>query len=351
MNKLLLALVAVLMSVSCSLDKRLDKNEGNPISFTSEMAPTRATDFVTTGNMDYFYSTAFNAAGEVYFDKQLFEKQGSGFFTSSPEYYWPGDGSDLRFYCYSTSAIKSDMGLSVPSGTSTEYYLKDVTPKDDVSQQVDFVYGFATGNKTNQETGMSLKMRHGFAQVGLMAKNNNEGYVYTVTGVKLAFVASNGDFRFPESSEDKGFWTPDFNNKAVYRTTYAAAPVKLNATAQSIMGGSGNFVIVPQKPTAWLYTDKTNVNEGAYLAVQIDIKTKAGAQVYNGWAATNISDEWSQGNIYTYILDFSAGAGYVDPKEPGTPGNPGDEILGGPIKFVLDSVVDWATISDSNVPM
>ena len=139
MKKLFLALVSLSLLASCSMDKELQQNEGNPISFTSEIG-TRATSFVTTDNMNYFYSTAFNGADEVYFDKLLFNKNGE-YFTSDPEYYWPGDGSELRFYCYATSDLSSDMGLTEPEGTAGEYMLKNVTPKSDISEQVDFVYG------------------------------------------------------------------------------------------------------------------------------------------------------------------------------------------------------------------
>ena len=339
MKKLFLALVSLSLLASCSMDKELQQNEGNPISFTSEIG-TRATSFVTTDNMNYFYSTAFNGADEVYFDKLLFNKNGE-YFTSDPEYYWPGDGSELRFYCYATSDLSSDMGLTEPEGTAGEYMLKNVTPKSDIS----------VGSKTNETTGLNIKMRHGFTQIALKAKNNNQGYIYEVTGVKLACVAKSGNFKFPVSSENKGSWTPG-TEKTNYFVTYAGTPKTLDGTYQNIMGATGNIVIVPQKPTAWVMSDKTNTQEGAYFAVKVKITTKAGAQVYEGWAATNISDEWKQGMIYTYLLDFSSGAGYVDPMEPGTPGNPGEEILGGPIKFTLESVINWENHTpDSEVDM
>ena len=349
MKKLFIALVSLSMLASCSLDKELQQNEGNPISFTSEIG-TRATSFVTTDNMNYFYSTAFNSADEVYFDKLLFNKNGE-YFTSDPEYYWPGDGSELRFYCYASSGLSSEMGLTEPEGTAGEYMLKNVTPKTDISQQVDFVYGYAVGSKADETNGLKIKMRHGFTQIALKAKNSNQGYVYTVTGVKLACVAESGNFKFPVSSENKGSWTPG-DDKTNYVVTYAGTPKTLDGTYQNIMGATGNIVFVPQQPTAWVRSDKTNTQNGAYFAVKINVTTKAGAQVYEGWSAINIGDNWKQGMIYTYLLDFSTGAGFVDPMDPGTPGNPGDEILGGPIKFSLESVINWENHTpDSEVEM
>lgn len=94
-----------------------------------------------------------------------------------------------------------------------------------------------------------------------------------------------------------------------------------------------------------------NTNNGAYLSVQVDVETKAGAKVYNGWAAAMIGEKWEEGKVYSYILDFSKGAGRVDPKTPGTPGNPGEEILGGPIEFNVIEIDEWTNVGSSEVTM
>lgn len=349
MKKLILILCAALTLASCSKDIPVNENKGNPISFTSEIG-TKATSFVTTDNLAYFYSTARNSSSQLYFDKQLFEKQSSGFFTSSPEYYWPGDGSTLKFYCYASSKPSSELASLAPEFVGGNYQISNYTPSTDISQQEDLIYGYAEGSKTNETAGLGISMSHALSRISLKAKNTNEGYTYVITGVKLACIASKGNFIFPNIAGALGGWTPATDTKNNYIVEYAAAPVTLNDTPQSLMN-TGDIIVIPQKPTAWVAssgTDKQNTAQGAYLAVKVEITTKSGADVYKGWAATPIGDEWTQGKIYTYILDFSTGAGYVDPTSTV---NPGEKILGGAIKFKLDSVTDWATGFESGIDM
>lgn len=353
MKKFIVLLAAATMVfASCSLDKEIQTNNGIAINFTSEVG-TKATASVTTANMTYFYSTALDKDGGKYFVNQLFEKQTTGAYTSNPEYYWPGDGSILKFFCYSTSGDKNNMCVPTPDFISGSYVMKNVEPnKDDVSKQVDFIYGYTQGTKENETTGLSVQMRHGFTQVNLKAKNTNAGYIYTITGVKIANITSKGDFTFPTAADIRGTWAPASDSKTDYTITYTAAPVTLTETPKDLMGENGNFVVIPQQLNPWLpLTDQANTNNGAYLAVEIDLKTVAGAQVYKGWASAMIGEKWEEGKVYSYILDFSKGAGRVDPKTPGTPGNPGEEILGGPIEFNVIEIDEWTNVGSSNIDM
>lgn len=96
--------------------------------------------------------------------------------------------------------------------------------------------------------------------------------------------------------------------------------------------------------------------------MKIQITTKDGARVYPAkgdydWAAVAIGTNWKAGKKYVYTLDFSKGAGKVDPEKPTPtpdpdkpdPFNPGDDILGKPIKFTVE-VTEW-TPADQSVPM
>lgn len=100
-------------------------------------------------------------------------------------------------------------------------------------------------------------------------------------------------------------------------------------------------------------TDMPNANKGAYLAVKVNITTKDGARVYPAesvgeydWAAVAVGTNWQAGKKYIYTLDFSEGAGKVDsekeqPEDPTVdPFDPGEDILGSPIKFTVE-VSEW----------
>lgn len=146
--------------------------------------------------------------------------------------------------------------------------------------------------------------------------------------------------------------------KTNYEATYAGSEKTLDGTAVSIMAeADDNAMLIPQQLTAWTPdTDKSNTNKGAYLAVKINITTKDGARVYPvasvgeyDWAAVAVNTNWQAGQKYTYTLDFSNGAGKVDPEkptptDPTDPFKPGEDILGSPIKFTVE-VTPWADVA------
>ena len=63
-----------------------------------------------------------------------------------------------------------------------------------------------------------------------------------------------------------------------------------------------------------------------------------------GWVAVPVGTNWVAGQKYVYTLDFSNGAGRVDPEKPDPtdpdPFEPGEPILGDPIKFTV-TVTPW----------
>lgn len=338
-KQLFLTAMTALVMVSCSEENVLDTNKGNAIDFRAAMG-TRAQE-TNTANMSSIYVTALDARNENLFSDQLFSKSGN-FFTSTPAYYWPGDGSTLTFYAYSPS--KTDLGgtLTITSATKK---LTDFSPATDISNQKDFVTIKATGNKTNETSGVQLQFEHRLVQIEVKAKNTNEGYQYKVKGVRIGMPVSKGTFDF-----DANTWTLN-SEKTNYEVTYETERM-LNGMPASIMKtDDDNAMLIPQQLTAWATaTDKTNVAKGAYLAVKVKITTKAGAHVYpvaNGgdydWVAVPIETNWVAGNKYVYTLDFSNGAGKVDPEKVVDPDDnyqPGDDILGGAIKFTVN-VTDW----------
>ena len=86
---------------SCAKDSVKEVNNGHAIDFRVATL-TRATE-TTTANLSTFYVTAIDAKGSNYFTNAAFTKI-EEYFSSSPAYYWPGDGSDLDFYAYAPAA-------------------------------------------------------------------------------------------------------------------------------------------------------------------------------------------------------------------------------------------------------
>ncbi len=335
-NTLFFAAAAGLLALTaCTNEDEVELNQGRQINFRPAMS-TRAVE-TTNANLVDFKASAF-LGSTPYFLNQTFSKtSGTSFYNSASDYYWPGDDSELSFLAYAPVDLA---GVSI---NETEKTLKDFSPASDISNQIDFISAKATGKKSlNEGPGVPLDFNHNLVQIEVRGLTTNQNYTFKVTGVRIGQPVATGSFNF-----DTYAWTLA-SNKADYESTYTE-PILLGATAQSLMGTNGNAMILPQQLVAWDPTgDAANSKSGAYLSVKLQINIldadgNEGLQIYpfpsDGncvWAAIPIDTNWEAGKKYIYTLDFSHGAGYVDPKDP----QPGTPVLGGPIKFTVN-VVDW----------
>lgn len=347
LKKISFLAVAAFAIAACSNDEIVDVNQGRGISFrASSDKNTRALE-TTNANLTDFYVTALADDGGLYFDNLLFEGSQGGSYVSDPLYYWPGEGG-LTFHAYAPEAITIGGTLTLTSSSQT---LQNFSPKSNISDQVDLIYANATGNKTdNEASGVQLNFNHMLSQIELQALNENTAYIYKIKGFRIGKPVSKGDLDFSRKE-----WTSG-SEKAIYQVELENE-ITLTETAQSIMakveGANDNAMLIPQQLVAWdPETDGHNSKAGAYLSVFVDIDTKDGANVYPteagqfAWAAVGIATNWEAGKKYVYKLDFSNGAGNVDPDDPEDPGDP---ILGEPIKFTVD-VSTWSP-ADQNVDM
>lgn len=338
-TKLLLAAAVLGVGMaSCSQDEPVSENKGNAISFRPAIG-TRATE-TTNANLSAIKVAAF-LGNSTYFEPLDFVKGSDSFFTSTPEYNWPGDDAELSFYAYAPADLS---GVTLTPDTKT---LTAFVPETNIADQIDFVTSTATGTRSaNEASGVELTFDHRLSQIEVRAKADNEAYTFKISGIRIGQPVAQGDFDFGTNA-----WTLG-KNKAIYEETYAT-PVTLTADAQNVMGEEGNAMLIPQQLTAWDPTgDASNTAAGAYLSVKLQVNTAAGAQVYPfntntdcQWAAIPLNTNWEPGKKYIYTLDLSHGAGYVDPKDP----QPGTPVLGGPIKFTVN-VVEW-TDTPVDLPM
>lgn len=343
--------------VSCSKDETTGINQGCGIEFRPAIGKTTRAAETTTANLKEIHVVAFNEAGERVFS-DVFKKEAdpSTFWTAAPNsYFWPSDGSQYSFPVYSPSA--TELGGTVTL-TKDEKKLSGYSPAAGMNDQKDFVVAYNTGSKTNEEAGVPLLFKHALSQIQINAKNANGGYIFKVKGVRIGKVGSKGDFTFPlqETKANESLaadsWTLDADNtKANYQSEYDTEIV-LKADAQVLMGDNGNAMLIPQQLTAWNSKDDLkNTTGGAYLAVKVNITTKDGGQIYPAkvgeydWTAVAIGTNWEAGKKYVYTLNFTDGAGKVDPEKPDPtdptdPFNPGEDITGGKIKFTVE-VEEW----------
>ncbi|MDE5773786.1 MAG: fimbrillin family protein, partial [Muribaculaceae bacterium] len=354
-----IAALAAAGLTSCADDEPLDARtsaDNETIAFRPAMGGiTRATE-TTNDNISSIYVTAL-MGGKKYFSDVEFSKGAEGFFTAADggKYVWPGDTTRLSFYSYSPS--QDALGADIVLNENNVPELQDYVTPENIADQVDFITSNATGNRTdNEESGVELTFSHRFAQVEVRAKSNDTKYVYKVAGARIGRPRTTGSYNFGTDTWTMGIW----NESAVFDTSIT--PVTLSGTAASLMGEAGNGMFIPQSLTPWdPISDPDNVARGNYLSVLVNITTADGTQLYPfpsdkqldstgkkrqyAWASIPISGKWEAGKKYVYTLDFTNGAGNVDPDDP-TPGNP---VLGKDIKFTVN-VLDWAE-ADSAIPV
>lgn len=331
-----IAALSLIGFASCNKDIVKEVNTGKAIDFRVAL-DTKGTE-VTTGNLNHFYVTALTETGAVYFKDEAFFKSGD-IFESQAQYYWPAE-EDLNFYAYSPryNSLGETLPITINSQTKS---ISGYCPAADISDQIDIVIAKATGNKEENETsGVYLGFYHQLAQVEVRAKNENRGFVYKVKGMKIMNVASKGDLNFSVTSS----WTPDYDSMTDYAVEFDQE-LTLGEDAQSMMpSANDNAMLIPQTTRAWDVENdaEANADGGSYLAIYIQATTTDGSRVFPstgeyGWIAYPIAFDWESGYKYIYTLNFTEGAGYVDPEntpdDPDNPYKPGEEVLGGTMTF------------------
>lgn len=357
---LYLAVLSTLALASCAADDEpvnpmnQKTTASEAISFRSGMA-SRATE-TTNANLSSIYVTAF-ADDSTYFENENFVKGSDTYFTNPNRYEWLDKNDTITFFAYSPSM--DDLGADiVKTEGKNGLTLESFAVASDVADQVDFITANAIGSRdANEATGVELTFDHRLSQIEIQAKSENQTYTIKVAGVRIGRPEYMGSFDFTTNT-----WTlDDWHDTEIY--TLSCDTVTLGASAQNIMGPSGNAMLMPQTLTPWSPTgDPDNVAREAYLSVLVNItRTDNGYRVYPfpddtmkdangnprqfGWASIPLSGTWEQGKKYVYTLDFTNGAGNVDPDDP----NPGHPVLNGEIKFKV-TVNDWVDAQNS-IPM
>lgn len=364
MNKVIYICVAATMALaSCSNDEVVEQAKENAISFRSVVGMNTKGTEATTNDLSAINVTAYQES-TVYFDNIKYEKDGTGFFNSVDPYYWPEKG-ELTF-----TALSDNWSGTREFTSSTNQWMHSVTIEQEIADQKDMVYvtGAVGSKATNEKSGLPLTFKHALAQIQINAKNGNGNYIYKVKGIRINNVYNGAEFDLTKEE----WWT---NGAEVYYETTYNDPIDLTNDAKSIMGAAGNALMIPfsyhkyemwdgktlpnkdgfDVPLSLLYHEGSNI--GTFISVLVNIQTRTSAQIYpnkaNGyaWTAVPAKFEWAKGYKYTYTLDFTSGAGKVDPSDPGTDWDEtkdpakAEQILGGAITFETE-VSGWTETSN-----
>ncbi|WP_297906097.1 fimbrillin family protein [uncultured Parabacteroides sp.] len=376
-KKLLLVVMAVAALTSCSNDDVVDVNNNNStgISFrvSLDKAITRTGNVIKQENLKSFNVTAVDSNNENFFTNVSTILTGNSTWTTDSVYFWPS--CKLAFFAYSPQTLAGIVDM-----TSPEKKISGFSPAQKVSKQKDLVISYNEGTKAdNEKTGVAMNFKHALSQIEVKAKCSNSKVKIEILGVKLVNMATKADFTFPSVetnasyilSQDRWSNRSGENSHLNAYMIRGTNPVTLNATAQSIMFGENNFMLIPQRLTKW--NDSIDAQKGAYLSVLCRISSLNDSNkeilVYPqptadndkkgryAFSAVGIGTNWEPGKKYTYTLNFcdnGGGAGKLDPNptDPTNPtdpsidpdpipgGNGGGSIMGNPITFTV-TVDKW----------
>lgn len=372
---LLMAAATAIALSSCSSEETKDVAKSSNITFRSTVGLNSRGAEATTDNLKNIWVSAWAGDDEAFKDVQFAKNAGGQFNSVGAAYFWEKD-KDYTFMAFATG--KDNKANLTPTVTKTNITLTGYAPNETLADQLDLLTAQGTGNKANNETaGASLAFDHILSQIQIKVKNTNENVKYTIKGVRISNVKGKGNYTFtPADNQNKHAWdnlgTP---SQYVLGQGVDITLDENNKNVTDLLTAANSAMLIPQGITAWdgqapnqVGATFANVN-GSYISLLINVQKKNAAgvweQVYpkadalndkSAWTAVAIpAVTWVNGNKYIYTLDLSAGAGKVDPVEPGDnwvdgkdPGK-GEDILGKQIFFTV-TVKPWDDQS-VNVPM
>lgn len=345
---------------SCIKDEVKEVNKGTEIGFRTALQ-TKGME-ADSWTLETIYVTALEEDGKPYFSEVAFAKTGNsdGYFSTSPAYYWPGDGRTFDFYAYSPS--EEELGGTVEISNETKK-LTGFTTKPDIWDQVDFITAKAVDQTEENNTGsIGLTFNHHLTRVMVYASTNTDEYEYIVNGVRFADIWSTGDFNFETETWDlTGYADEEYLktfemelDEPVTLSRYSSQNLTREIKYKNGTEDNSAFFI-PQTITSWDPEDPAAV--GSYISINVQINKKhdngSVTRIYPatdagdyGWVAVPLPEntEWKAGEFYRYYLNFGRGAGYVDPLV--TPS--GGTILGETIKMTI-KVEDWVDSEENTL--
>lgn len=355
---------------SCSQEEIINADMSEAIGFRTSLGKTTRAE-IKLNNLGSFNVTAFPTGEANYFTNLKVSSTDAGVtWKTASVHYWPA--STLNFTAYAPESISKLVGIDKTAQKITGFQVEQT-----VASQKDVVAAFNKGSQaTYGASGVPMNFKHILSQIEVKAKCTNSNLRVKVKGVKLGAIKSKGNFAFPQVETSSKYTVPRTNwtglstpKDFLAEQRAGASEVTLNGTAQSIMFGTDNFMMIPQKLEAFSKTKQA----GAYIAVLCNISRKESSSSYTGvypgaasteyaFAAVGIDTDWQPGKKYIYTLEFgnnaagNGGAGLVapnqnnpnqrkvtTPKKPVSPypHNSGDPILGQPIKFKV-TVDNWS---------
>lgn len=362
MNKAIYIYAAAALTLaSCSSDEVIHQAErADTISFRGVVGlNTRAVDMTQEKlENEGMYVTTFAEDGSLVYAETLYTLQES-VWKATPPQSW-GAHSKLSFFLTHPKPSDWATGFQLTADNKTQAH--EITIDEEIATQKDYVVCYLEDKQKNATNGTlnQATLKHVLSSVEIWAKNTNDAFRYEVKGIRLNGVNEKAKVNFSTESAAPN----EATTTRSYELTYDQA-IPLGGRDQSLMGAAKHAILAPQPTDAtWAagWGGETPADaKSTYISVLVNITSKYGAQVYPagggfGWVAIAVPYAWKSGEKYVYTLDFSDGAGRVDPKpgdavHPGA-GDPalGQPILGKRVKFGI-AVAQWNDGGNTDVTL
>lgn len=318
---LFVAFAALALATSCSQEDLASQSKlsNNEISINASMGLKSRARETTTANLSSIYVSSYIATKENYMTQVNYTKSSDTWSTNAGTFFWPATET-LNFFAYAPEITSSSNNSGTVTINKDKQEVADFTPyvktgeesKADAENQVDFIYATATGSASGNGTnGVTLNFKHALSQIVVKAKNSNAAYEVKVSGVKIGGVKGKGTFTFPTSTSGTASWSSSETASTAYTTEYTDA-VTLTSEAANV-DKNQSFMLIPQQLAKGA---DSKASAGSYLALKVIItmkgKTNYDGFSYSGYAYVGLDTNWEMGKKYTYIVDFSKGAGQKD---------------------------------------
>lgn len=365
-NLLVLSVAAALLATSCSKDQVSEVNPGEAIRFSALTGSATKAAETTSENLTNFKVYGVYATTTSLNFNDTYTKNEQNAWVGTATHYWPTDQTEnVTFFAHSPADLSTAFpGTTLGTPTTNGWSISNVILPENAKDQKDVVYARYRGNRQDTPNAVSLFLKHVFTQIELQALCSDENMRVTVYGAKIYGLKDGATLTFPSTNsvsdvEPQSIWDAVVNVKTYYvgetTTTPGTEGQVLTATATSIMGADGNFMVIPQNlNTAWdPVGDDVNAGNGGYIGILCKIEkgneTDGYTQIYPttgacAYTAVPISQNFQKNKKYSIILKFftNGSGGGVTPPDGGDPGTP---VLA-PITFDV-SVTAWETPANS----
>lgn len=285
--KLFRAVAALLVGAALVSGCRKGQPEGRAIALDARAdweALTRATllststlNTVDIGASAFLFDGEWSDALAPNFFHNIPFRYGEGFWISADQYFWPGSGHNLRFFCYApySAAVLSGSGRA---GAPVLQF----TVADAAEDQVDLLVADSGTVDGAERTSLPVNFSHALCAVRFAIKAGSRSG--KLSGLRLSGLYNSATRSLASGSP----WT-SLSGNASYALE-GSFPYTRSASDQDLYeGDTGVFLLMPQnKAGVQLEALYQLQGEEDVLAISTD-----------GFAIT-----WEPGKIYTYTLDI-----------------------------------------------